>query len=100
MSTTSNVQALQHPSQPPLMEHDEPCPMQFVASPGSARDFFGSAPQLELENVPYEDNVVTLETDLPDGSVRFKFMPSQGWAELSLAAKPFSGVRLNIADKQ
>jgi hypothetical protein len=77
---------------------DEPLPMQFVASLESVHDFFGAEPRLEYDDVPYEENVVSIEAELEHGRVRFKFMPSQGWAELSLVAKPFSLVRLNFAD--
>src|SRR5262249_18838832 len=73
-------------------------PMQFVATLESVRDFFGAEPQLEYDDVPYEENVINIEAELDHGRVRFKFMPSQGWAELGLVAKPFSIVRLNLAD--
>jgi hypothetical protein len=79
------------------MDQDQ-LPMQFVASLESVRDFFGAEPRLEYDGIPYEDNVIEAETELEHGLVRFKFMPSQGWGELGLVAKPFSIVRLNFAD--
>lgn len=72
--------------------------MQFVAPLESIREFFQSEPQLEHAGVPYELNVVEVEAELENAAVWFKFMPSQGWAELRLRGKPFSLVKLNFAD--
>jgi hypothetical protein len=77
---------------------EEEFAMEFVATLESIRDFFDAEPALEYKDIPYELNVIKVEAELPNGSVWFTFMPSQGWAELRLVAKPFSVVKLNFSD--
>ena len=73
--------------------------MEVVAELDSLRDFFGAEPQLEYPGIPYHENVMTVDAEIESGGrVWFKFMPSQGWAQLRLTGQPFSVVNLNLSD--
>ena len=72
--------------------------MEFVADIESLQDFFGVTPVLEYPNIPLYENCVKVEAELENGTVWFTFVPFQGWAELRLVAKPFSVVKLSLAD--
>jgi hypothetical protein len=77
---------------------DELYAMDFCASRRGIASFFGAEPSLEHPKVPYKLNVIQVESELPNGHVYFKYMPSQGWAELRVVARPFSVVKLLLED--
>jgi len=72
--------------------------MEFVADLVSLEEFFGAKPVLEYPDLPMQRNSVKIEAELQNGSVWFAFVPFQGWGELRLVAKPFSVVKLLLAD--
>jgi len=81
----------------PLMDN-QLYAMDFCASRRGIASFFGAEPKLEYPKVPYKLNVIEVEADLSNGHVWFKYMPSQGWAELRVVARPFSVVKLLLED--
>ena len=72
--------------------------MNFVSELSEFVDFFGAEPKVEYPNLTYLDNVITLEADLEHHNVWLQYMPSQAWAELRIAGKPFSMVKLLLSD--
>jgi hypothetical protein len=77
---------------------DELYAMDFCADLESIGGLFGVPPKLEYPLQPYELNVITVEAELEYGTVWLNYMPSQGWAELRVVAKPFSVVKLLLSD--
>ena len=72
--------------------------MKFVSEQLEFAALFGAEPKFEYPNLPYFENVTTLEADLEHHNVWLQFMPSQGWAELRVVGKPFSMVKLLLSD--
>ena len=72
--------------------------MKSVVSLARLQALFGTKAHLEYPSLPYKENVVTIEADLPTHKVWLQFMPGCGYAHLRLVGKPFSFVRLDLFD--
>jgi hypothetical protein len=72
--------------------------MQYVSELSEFAEFFGTEPKIEYPHLPYLENVTTLEADLDFHNIWLQYMPSQAWAELRIAGKPFSMVKLLLSD--
>ena len=78
--------------------NESDCAIRSLASLSKLEEFFGQKPKLAYPRLPYKTNLVTVESERDGVSVWLQFMPHEGWAQLRVAGKPFSIVKLELLD--
>ncbi len=72
--------------------------IRSLVSAKRLEDFFGQKPRLEYPRLPYRSNLITVESERKHGNVWLQLMPLDGWAQLRVQARPFSLLKLDLAD--